>query len=363
MTMATKESVASACASLVQRGEKVTALKVREELGGGSMATIAPLIRAWRESQARISGAAREREAQPAEPLPDGVQGAIDTLGQALRQALADMRRELEAGISRGYAGLVAAGKERIAELEESLAEAESESTLLAQEGQELQARLDDQYTKTRFLQVKADKRKEDLLGYRAKLEERDAALAALQAKLDEARERAEQAERKLAVSEERAAGEARERDGLTGQLAVLKDDAAGLRTRLGEQNGALEALRRENENLAASAKEAEARALRESQERQEYIERAAKAREEAAGLASQLEVLRASLLRLEAELGESRRLAQSRQAELLETRALAESRRLELEALRAVQEREKADSEARGEHVPKASKSTGENR
>lgn len=104
---ATPEAVFAACATIAARGEAVTLQAVRQEIGGGSLGTIQPLLKAWRTDQDR---AARDQAAQdvPAtEEVPtvpvrvsqalDGGRQALDAVAgavaDAINTAVADERR------------------------------------------------------------------------------------------------------------------------------------------------------------------------------------------------------------------------------------------------------------------------------
>ncbi len=104
---ATPEAIRAAIERLVVRGEKVTLQSVREEVGGGSLSTIQPLLQSWRKQQdeaARAQSAAAEPAGEdvPAVPLRvaqslDAARAALDTIGGAVADAIniavADERR------------------------------------------------------------------------------------------------------------------------------------------------------------------------------------------------------------------------------------------------------------------------------
>jgi chromosome segregation ATPase len=82
--MATQDEVFAACERLVARGARPTVDRVREELGGGSLNALTPMVRAWREAQQ--APGANLPPAGPAEPitLPTAVQRAVDALSAAV---------------------------------------------------------------------------------------------------------------------------------------------------------------------------------------------------------------------------------------------------------------------------------------
>lgn len=343
--IATMESVKKACTALKERGERVTLESVRKELGGGSNSTIMRLLRELQSNPTTI----QEQDDTSAEPLPELVQAAMDGLGQAVRQAAADLRRELTSGLSLGFEARFDETKAKARELEAALADAQAEIEALQQEKQEIASRLDTRDGQHQLLYVKAERRKEELQVLRAKMEEREAGHKDLLTRHDLVRERAETAERKLAIFEERATGEARERMSLEIRLTGAQDDAARLRTKLGEQSGELESLRQEHVHVKALLKDAVERADREGRERQEHIEKTARAREEAARIKAQLDAALASVSHLEADLAQARSQDEERREQLKDALALAQARQMELDALRAAVESERADAGTRG--------------
>lgn len=339
--IATRESVERACALLEERGERITPDSVRRLLGGGSNTTI---IRLLRDRTSAPSGA-QEQDDASAEPLPEAVQAALDNLGQALRQTVTDAKRELTNGLTLGFEARLDEAKAQVREREEVLKDAQAQIETLTQERQELRAMLDARESQYQHLQVKAERRKEELQALRARLEEREAGHKDLLARYDMTRERAEAAERKMAILDERIAGEARERASLEGWLAEAQADAARLRMQTGEQAGELETLRQELAHAKALLTDATARADRESRERQEHIERAARAREDAASVRAQLEAAQSAVSRLEADLAQIRKEDEVRREQLREALALAQARQMELDVLRGAVESERADA------------------
>lgn len=107
----TDEQVFAAADAVEARGERPTQHNVRDELGGGSFATIGPALRRWRQ--------AREDAADLAEvELPDSVEARG-------RELLALVWREASARAQAGHAALQAA----VADLERAVEEAEAEGT------------------------------------------------------------------------------------------------------------------------------------------------------------------------------------------------------------------------------------------
>lgn len=100
----TPEVIARAAAELLAQGRPVTNAAVLELIGGGSMATLVPLLRAWREDQ-------KTRSARDEVDLPDPVLELVRDLAtriwrdatseaqaaaDALRRELRDLRQEAE---------------------------------------------------------------------------------------------------------------------------------------------------------------------------------------------------------------------------------------------------------------------------
>ncbi|MFO7596373.1 MAG: DNA-binding protein [Desulfocurvibacter africanus] len=342
--IATHESVERACATLEERGERITPDNVRKVLDGGSYSTISRLLR-----ERNRTPIVQEQDDTSAEPLPEPVQIAMDSLGQSVRQVVASTKRELTCGLTLGFEARLDEAKAKARELEAALADAQAEIEALQQEKQEIASRLDARDGQHQMLVVKLERRKEDLQAVRAKMEEREAAHKDLLARHDLVRERAETAERKLAIFEERATGEARERMSLETRLTSAQDDAARLRTKLGEQSGELESLRQEHVHVKALLKDAVERADREGRERQEHIEKTARAREEAARIKAQLDAALASVSHLEADLAQARKQDEERREQLKDALALAQARQMELDALLAMGESERADADTVG--------------
>lgn len=100
----TPDAVARAAGELLAQGRSVTNAAVFELIGGGSMATLVPLLRAWREDQ-------KARSAREEVDLPDPVLEQVRDLAtriwrdataeaqaaaDALRRELRDLRQEAE---------------------------------------------------------------------------------------------------------------------------------------------------------------------------------------------------------------------------------------------------------------------------
>lgn len=89
----TAEQVADACAAIAADGQEPTLRAVRDALGTGSLTTIAPLLRAWKEQEAKAHAA------PPPTPLTEAARSALERLGAemwALAERQAAERLEAE---------------------------------------------------------------------------------------------------------------------------------------------------------------------------------------------------------------------------------------------------------------------------
>lgn len=77
MTMITEQAIISAAQALVEEGTNPTQVTVRERLGGGSFATIGPVLKRWKQQQV-------EAQVVPEVELPVSVSDSLHDLGAAL---------------------------------------------------------------------------------------------------------------------------------------------------------------------------------------------------------------------------------------------------------------------------------------
>ena len=77
-TTITAEEVAAIAAALVAEGQAPTLRAVRDALGTGSLTTLAPLLRAWKEQEAKAHAA------PPPTPLTEAARQALERLGAEL---------------------------------------------------------------------------------------------------------------------------------------------------------------------------------------------------------------------------------------------------------------------------------------
>lgn len=93
----TPEAVAEAAEKLISRGRPVTNQAVHSLLGGGSMSTITPLVRAWKEDQKERQALAERYVPEPIEQLAQELAGRIWRDAQEEAGVATDaLRRELK---------------------------------------------------------------------------------------------------------------------------------------------------------------------------------------------------------------------------------------------------------------------------
>lgn len=149
----TSKNVARAASELLAQGKPVTNAAVLELVGGGSMSTFVPLLRAWREEQRKVTREEIEVPDAIMEQLRDlamrlwreateEAQAATD----ALRRDMTDLRTEAE----RQYAELLDdlrsveaerdSANDMLEQMKASLAELEAEKSSLSEELNKLRA-------------------------------------------------------------------------------------------------------------------------------------------------------------------------------------------------------------------------------
>ena len=153
----TQERVFEAAAAIMADGVFPTVMGVRKRLGEGSPNTITPFLRAWREENAQGTPVHGPE-------IPEKVEGAFrqvwsvatlaaQTALETEREALAAMRREMEKELSEMGGEIerleasLEEGKQREAQMEETLSEAVAAADALAAQNKDLSienARLDE---------------------------------------------------------------------------------------------------------------------------------------------------------------------------------------------------------------------------
>lgn len=181
----TPEAVAEAAEKLIARGSPVTNQAVHSLLGGGSMSTISPLLRAWKEDQKERQALAERYVPEPIEQLAQELAARIwrDAQEEA-GVATEALRRELKK-LRDHYS-------EKQADLEENLKLAGKQHEDAETALHDVQSDLDMLQTAYETLTLEHARATEKIAG----LEQR---VSDLQGILEKAEARAERAEERLA--------------------------------------------------------------------------------------------------------------------------------------------------------------------
>lgn len=181
----TPEAVAEAAEKLIARGSPVTNQAVHSLLGGGSMSTISPLVRAWKEDQKERQALAERYVPEPIEQLAQELAARIwrDAQEEA-GVATEALRRELKK-LRDHYS-------EKQADLEENLKLAGKQHEDAETALHDVQSDLDILQTAYETLTLEHARATEKIAG----LEQR---VSDLQGILEKAEARAERAEERLA--------------------------------------------------------------------------------------------------------------------------------------------------------------------
>ena len=143
-----KKKIINAADALATRGEKTTNDAVREEMGGGSLAHISPVMREWRTKNEQNTGVMLE--------MPGSIKTAIDRVGAEIwKTADAEARKKVEA--------VQTISKERINEVEAERDEALQEITALEQKNKELQTQLEQAQGQNKEIQTQLDRSNKEL--------------------------------------------------------------------------------------------------------------------------------------------------------------------------------------------------------
>lgn len=119
MTTITSDTIREAAEGLVQAGHEPTLRRLREALGGGSYATLTPLLAAWRAQR-------EERQALAEVDVPEEVSRLLDEVGARVWSAARDLAEVGRASLQRDLSEAMAAAEARAAEQVDALAEVES---------------------------------------------------------------------------------------------------------------------------------------------------------------------------------------------------------------------------------------------
>lgn len=249
---ATPEAVYTAIDAIRARGENITLDAVRRELGGGSLATIQPLVQQWRAEQDQHARDAAQTQPNPDPgadmPIPMRVAQALDQANQAIagigaavvdaiNGAVADERRRARIELDAERE----AADRRVRDAEERAAQTLAEAAQVAQDGQQLEAErdslaedLEQLRTAHAALTAQAHQQSKDLVKTTA---ERDR----LATERDQLSRRVGELERDRAAQDERAAQEQQAHHAdLERVEAQGRADAERLRTELTELRAVL---------------------------------------------------------------------------------------------------------------------------
>ena len=192
----TREEIVQAAEALERDGEKATMAAVRAFLGGGSFATLSPVLREWRESRKITQAVALE--------MPGELKAVVERAGAELWQAASGLANEKLVTVQ--------------AEAEVSVSDARMERDEAIREVQRLEAALEEQ------------------AALQARFSQQQGELIRLQAQL---------------TASQQAAGQARDDlERMTGEKDRLADDSARLQGTLAELKRERDEARAENKAL-----------------------------------------------------------------------------------------------------------------
>ncbi len=230
---ATPDAIRAAIERLVGRGEKVTLQSVRDDVGGGSLGTIQPVLKAWREEQdrvARAQAADAEPAAEEAPSVPlrvaqalDASRAALDTVGGAVADAIniavADERRRgrLELDTEReAWERRLADAQEQARAAEDETSQVATDAAALERERDELADRVVETGADCARLTAELDTERAARQAARAEANQHAAEIAALKETVEQAEARAlaaEKAQEQAQEAERAAEGRARAAD------------------------------------------------------------------------------------------------------------------------------------------------------
>ncbi len=209
---ATREAVFAACERIAARGEAVTLQSVRQEIGGGSLGTIQPLLKEWRAAQDQAARdqaaqAAPEAEEPPALPLRVGqaldagrqaFDGVAAAVVEAINTAVADERRRgrLELDTERE------SWERRLAAAQDQVKAAEEETAAVAADAADIEARADRLAEALAVAEAELARLTGELAGEREAHQAVQATAEALQQTVKQAEARAEAAEKRAGMAE-----------------------------------------------------------------------------------------------------------------------------------------------------------------
>lgn len=274
--MSQKDKVFAAADAIAARGEAVTQLAVRVEMGGGSFSTIGPLLKEWKAANPDA-----DRPAEQVEDAPEAVQkvaaelvrrvwaeaqGVASVALEAMRQEVEDLRADTAAETAEMLEAM------RVIESERDAAQAEGEtlrqSLVDAREDarQASEARATAEANAIRET-VRAEAAERETARADAAKAEADSRTAQAIAERDAARVEADEARKAgaAALDAERRAGAAaldEARKAGAEAVAELRERAAALREQVAALTGERDGLAERLADAEATAKAAEARAV-----------------------------------------------------------------------------------------------------
>ena len=291
----TKESIIETAEQLLASGVTPTQINIREALGGGSFATIGPILKAWKE-------AAKEDQAFADVPVPDAIEDRLDQLKGALWQtAIQEADRRLESERT----ALAEAHQKAISDSEEAaeairILEAEQEDLKneLAQSNAKLRSAQEQLATQKEQMSAAQADFSQQLSQKTAEIESQKATVTELRAALDKSETRTETVEGKLEVQQKQQQTEIEGiRNSHKAEIDELKKDH---RENLATEVRKSEQLEKENKRLGLASEHAQAR-LEGAQSEIEQLrsgttkmtEKLSTAQQEAAELRGELKSLR----------------------------------------------------------------------
>jgi len=299
MATTTEERIIEAAEALEAQGVNPTQVTVREALGGGSFATIGPILRKWKESKKEDGKLAEVRVPEAITERLEQLQGAVwqaaveeadrrlvaerEALHQAQEAAAAEVREHLDSIAAleteaTEYQRKIVALEDTCNDLDASRHNAKAEAAELKERFQQEKAALTEQLLKESGQKEAAEARADRAEAlHREALEQSRAELAALRkehkAELAEmkqetadqvkaaekqAQEQAKRAERAEKEAQQRAAGE----QACQSRLEAAQREIEQMRNRMATLEGRAEKAVQEAAELRG-----ELRALREAQE------------------------------------------------------------------------------------------------
>lgn len=191
----TPDAVDRAAQALVARGQTVTNQAIHAILGRGSMSTLVPLVRAWKDAQ-------KERAELDTLEIPEEVLGhARDLAGRIWRDALAEASVASDA-LRREYR----ASQQKAAETQSGLLDTLNEAEV---RHQDLEREIADLRSQIEALRSTYDAQALDLARAQSTIEALKEKVAMLEGTVTKAEARAERAEERLALVAQGAAGTA----------------------------------------------------------------------------------------------------------------------------------------------------------